>query len=312
MPAILRQPDGFVYRPRPPPAADDWLLQRVAKSPPQQQVTRIFLKHSANSAKRPVGENRTRQRLHSPKLSHLVVEHLRSQIARGQLATGASLPSESELLTQFGISRPTLREALRVLESENLIRLGRGARTGATVLGPSVDAAARHSAMYLASHGTTLAEIHQARMLIEPSLAAMLARRARKEHIKALRHCVVTQQDALRTKDYAAAVAAVAEFHSIMVSSSDNRALGLLSGVLHEVSVKVYPRMLITGNARERQAARLRTEQSVAAHGRLLELIVDNKAREAETFWRDYMLDTDAFLASTGLAKLQVELQGTR
>lgn len=269
------------------------------------------MKHSPNGAKAPAKQDRTTRLVQSPKLSHLVAEHLRARIAKGELATGDSLPSEAELLTQFGISRPTLREALRVLESDNLIRLGRGARSGAKVLGPSVEAAARHSAMYLASHGTTLAEIHQVRLLIEPSLAAMLAQRAKKEQIKALRQCVNAQQEGLEAKDYAAVVAAVTEFHAVMVSSSENRALGLLSGVLQEMSVRVYPKMLVTGSANERQAARRRTEQSAAAHRELLELITQNKPDEAEAFWREYMQDTDTFLTRTGLAKLQVELQGT-
>lgn len=269
-----------------------------------------LLRHSPNSVKTSGKTNRTTRPVQAPKLSHLVAEDLRARIAKGELATGDSLPSESQLLTQFGISRPTLREALRVLESDNLIRLGRGARSGATVLGPSVEAAARHSAMYLASHGTTLAEIHQVRMLIEPSLAALLAQRAKKDHIKALRQCVNAQQEGLQAKDYAAVIAAVTDFHAVMVKSSENRALGLLSGVLQEMSVKVYPKMLVTGSAGERQIARRRTEQSAAAHRELLELITHNKSSEAEEFWREYMRDTDAFLARTGLAKLRVELQG--
>lgn len=247
--------------------------------------------------------------VHAPKLSHLVAERLREQIAHGELTAGDSLPSETELLTQFGISRPTLREALRVLESESLIRLGRGARSGATVLGPSVEAAARHSAMYLASHGTTLAEIHQVRMLIEPSLAAILAQRAKKDHIKALQQCVDAQQEGLANKDYAAVIAAVMSFHSVMVRSSENRALGLLSGVLQEISLKVYPRMLVAGSAGEQQAVRRRTEQSAAAHRDLLELITHSKSGDAEAFWREYMRDTDSFLTRTGLGKLQVQLR---
>lgn len=268
------------------------------------------MKRSANGTKAPVSAARPSRPVQAPKLSHLVADRLRTQIAKGELEAGDSLPSETELLTQFGISRPTLREALRVLESDNLIRLGRGARSGATVLGPSVEAAARHSAMYLASHGTTLAEIHQVRMLIEPSLAALLAQRAKKDHIKALRQCVNAQQENLLAKDYPAVIAAVQDFHAVMVRASENRALGLLSGILQEMSVKVYPQMLVAGSASERQAVRRRTEQSAAAHRELLELLVQNKSSEAEAFWREYMQDTDAFLTRTGLAKLRVQMRG--
>jgi len=248
------------------------------------------------------------ERVRAPKLSHLVAERLRGQIADGELSAGDSLPSEAQLLQQFGVSRPTLREALRVLESETLIQLGRGARSGAIVLGPSVEAVARYSGTFLASRGTTIAEIHQVRMLLEPSLASIIAQRCRKEDIKSLRACVKSQQDALSADDYPAVISAVIDFHDVMVRCSDNGALGLLSGMLHDISLQVYPQMLVAGSPRERQAVTRRTEQSAAAHAQLMELIVDGKAREAENFWRHYMQDTAAFLAQTGLGKLRVQV----
>lgn len=247
-------------------------------------------------------------RVHAPKLSHLVAERLRAQIADGELTAGDSLPSEAQLLEQFGVSRPTLREALRVLESETLIQLGRGARSGAIVLGPSVEAVARYSGTFLASRGTTIAEIHQVRMLLEPSLAALIAQRCRKEDIKALRACVKAQQDALEAHDYLAVISGVVEFHDLMVRCSDNGALGLLAGMLHDISMKVYPQMLVAGSTSERQAVKRRTEQSAAAHSQLMELIADGKGSKAEEFWRNYMQDTAEFLTRTGLGKLRVQI----
>lgn len=247
-------------------------------------------------------------RVRAPKLSHLVAERLRARIAAGHLGAGDSLPSEAQLLTQFGVSRPTLREALRVLESETLIQLGRGARSGATVLAPSIEAATKYSGLYLASHGTTIAEIHQVRMLVEPSLAALLAQRSRKEHVKLLRQCYEAQRAGLETQNYLSVVSSVIEFHDVMVRSSENRALGLLAGILHDLAVKVYPKMLNAESARERQLVRRRTEESSSAHGRLLDLIARGKASEAEQFWRNYMQDTARWLARTGLGKLRVKL----
>ena len=51
------------------------------------------------------------------KAAELIADHLRKQIVRGQLRDGARLPSEAELIRHFGVSRPTLREAFRVLEA---------------------------------------------------------------------------------------------------------------------------------------------------------------------------------------------------
>lgn len=63
----------------------------------------------------------------------LIAGQIRRRIIRGELAVGETLPTENELLTQFGVSRPTLREAIRVLESESLVEVKRGSRGGARV-----------------------------------------------------------------------------------------------------------------------------------------------------------------------------------
>src|SRR3954462_6580915 len=70
-------------------------------------------------------------RLRVPKMAELVAGELRRQIVSRDLAGGDALASEADLMTRFGISRPTLREAFRVLESEGLIGVRRGAHGGA-------------------------------------------------------------------------------------------------------------------------------------------------------------------------------------
>ena len=80
-----------------------------------------------------------------PKMAELVAAQLRRKIVRGELAEGEALPSESALMAEFAVSRPTLREAFRVLESESLISVRRGARGGARVQVPEGTVAARYA-----------------------------------------------------------------------------------------------------------------------------------------------------------------------
>src|SRR5258706_4139651 len=68
-----------------------------------------------------------------PKTAELVARDLRSKIVRGELKDGDTLPSEGELVTRYSVSRPTLREALRILESEALLTVTRGSRGGPRV-----------------------------------------------------------------------------------------------------------------------------------------------------------------------------------
>lgn len=244
----------------------------------------------------------------APKLSHLVAERLRAQIANGELASGDSLPAEAELLKRFKVSRPTLREALRILESEQLIQLGRGARHGALVLGPSIGMAAQYGGLYLATHGTTLGDIHQVRMLLEPPLTSILAARKDKRFLDDLQDCIRQEQLALRDHDYVAAVGGTNDFHRRLVNLSENRALRLLAGMLHDISVGLYPQLVIAARRGQGETAAQRTERSVESHARLVQLLRAGKAAEAERFWRDYMQATAEWLASTRLASLRIEV----
>jgi DNA-binding FadR family transcriptional regulator len=245
-------------------------------------------------------------KVRAEKLSHLVAERLRSQIASGEMAPGDTLPSESDLMKQMGISRPTLREAMRVLESEGLLQLGRGARSGAAILAPSIERAARFGALYLTTQGTTIGDIHQVRTLLEPPLVAHHAENSKKQVVRSLQECVTEQENALLARDYTGAVAAINAFHGQLVRYSPNNALKLLAGMLHNISANIYPLMALIGAHGDQQLVYRRTQQSTEAHAKLVQLIAAGKAVEAERFWRDYMLDTAAFMTKNKLDAIRL------
>src|SRR6266516_4600293 len=126
-------------------------------------------------------------KLRIPKMAELVAQQLRRQIVSGELTEGSALPSESVLMAQFGVSRPTLREAFRVLESEGLISVRRGAHGGARVQTPKGDIAARYAGLVLEFCGTTLEDVYDARNILEPPCAAMLASKRTQADLKKLR-----------------------------------------------------------------------------------------------------------------------------
>src|SRR5256885_904199 len=103
--------------------------------------------------------------------AQLVAPHLPHPNLPGPLVEGDSLPPEAELMAEFGVSRPTLREAFRVLESESLITIRRGARGGARVHGISPTTAARYAGLLLQARGTTIADVYQCRIILEPAAA---------------------------------------------------------------------------------------------------------------------------------------------
>jgi DNA-binding FadR family transcriptional regulator len=91
--------------------------------------------------------------VHPPKTADLVVAGVRDAIRAGDLQPGSRLPAEKALAAHYGISRPTLREALRILEHQELITVRRGARGGAAVRTPGIEPVRRALLDLLLSSG---------------------------------------------------------------------------------------------------------------------------------------------------------------
>src|ERR1700755_1275124 len=87
-------------------------------------------------------DSNPRIQLHQPRLAEMVAALLRERILSGALRDGDPLPRQEDLLKEFGISKPSLREALRILEAEGLITVRRGNRGGALVHVPEAGHAA--------------------------------------------------------------------------------------------------------------------------------------------------------------------------
>src|SRR6266700_3329030 len=115
------------------------------------------------------------QLVRAPKTSELIAAQLRRQIVRGAVKPGEKLPPETQLMEQFGVSRPTIREAFRILETERLIVVRPGSRGGAQVVAPGVSVAARYFGLLLQLQGTTIDDVYEARMVTEPVCARMVA-----------------------------------------------------------------------------------------------------------------------------------------
>ncbi len=242
-------------------------------------------------------------RMRAPKISQRIAENLRSQIVAGRLKPGDHLPSENDLLALYRISRPTLREALRVLESESLISLGRGARTGALVLEPSVHRVAEYSAVVLAMGEATFADLHEARLFLEPPIIRAIVENRDRKFIAQLRACVAAEIAAFGAGAYDEALAAINRFHELLLGASGNPVLILVVNLLHILSNRTSA-LLLGGSERNKAALRKNMEKTIAGHRLLARLMSQGKAAEAEIFWRSYMQRALDFLHRTRLGKL--------
>ena len=163
------------------------------------------------------------------KKSELIARELRNQIIRGDIDEGGSLPAEAELMEQFGISRPTLREALRILESDSLITIQRGAQGGAVACKPGPDLAAKHFGLVLQTQDTTVADVFRARQLIEPPAVRLVVEEAHKKAPALLGDIVEQQQLAIDKRDIALARHYTTRFHEGIIRLTGNNTLLLIT-----------------------------------------------------------------------------------
>ncbi|HEY7104880.1 MAG TPA: GntR family transcriptional regulator [Acidimicrobiia bacterium] len=111
------------------------------------------------------------------KASLAIAAEIRGQIARGELAAGAPLPVESELTERLGVSKGTVREALRILETEGLVEVRRGVGGGPRVRHPSISEAASSMALYMQIGDVPVIDVFETRDRMVASAVECLAQR---------------------------------------------------------------------------------------------------------------------------------------
>ena len=173
--------------------------------------------------------------LHQPRLAEIVADALRQRILDGHLADGELLANQENLLSEFAVSRPSLREALRILEAEGLITVRRGNVGGAVVHQPQARHAAYTLALVLQARQVPLDDVGNALKQLEGTCAGLCAGRADRADavVPILRDCNVRAAAAI--DDELGYVAATADFHSSMVNACGNETMRLMVGSLESL-----------------------------------------------------------------------------
>lgn len=243
------------------------------------------------------------RRVRLPKAGELVARKLRNSIIRGEVQEGAMLPSEQEMVQQFGVSRPTLREAIRILESEQLLEITRGLRGGARVLKPNIEVAARYFGFLLQANDVTLTSVFRTRVMIEPAAVRFIAREHRPESVQRLRDCLEQADAATEVIQNALAFSA---FHRILIEETHNPTLTMLMAMLNAV----LDRYLVSVGAVFGQyvEAKAETARARRSRWRLVELIEQGEEDKAADLWRRYLQEAEVKLGKWQPAELVVDL----
>ncbi|ADP81277.1 FadR/GntR family transcriptional regulator [Pseudofrankia inefficax] len=170
-----------------------------------------------------------------PRVAEFVAGILRDRIIDGDLARGDSLPKQEDLMAEFRISRPTLREALRHLENEGLLTVRRGSIGGSVVEVPTAATSAYTFGLVLQSRKASISDLAAAIEQIEPLAAALCA--ARPDRMDAvlpgLRANV--ERTAAAIDDGEEFTKASREFHELMVSACGNETVIVMVGALESL-----------------------------------------------------------------------------
>jgi GntR family transcriptional regulator, transcriptional repressor for pyruvate dehydrogenase complex len=239
------------------------------------------------------------QLVRAPKTSELIAAQLRRQIVRGTVRPGQKLPPETQLMEQFGVSRPTIREAFRILETERLIIVRPGSRGGAQVVAPDVTVAARWVALLLQLQGATIDDVYEARKIAEPVCAGMLARCRTEQDLADLAAVVAEIESAIGdtggpAPDPGQWSRLTHRFHELIMQRSGNKTLALQGAVLHDI-IATHTELRVSRHFDQAESPE-RFRRAVKAYKKLLALIEAGDGDGAQRLWRSHMESAAAYL----------------
>jgi GntR family transcriptional repressor for pyruvate dehydrogenase complex len=157
----------------------------------------------------------------STRIYQEIVRQVKAMIAEGRLKSGDQLPPERDLADKFVVSRTSVREALRALESLGLVEIRPG--EGTFVREVSIETLIEPLALLMVSQREAIGELFEARRLLEPTIAALAATRATPEEIHEMER--ILEQQAKEIATGKTGLAEDAAFHAAIGAAAHNRAI---------------------------------------------------------------------------------------
>ena len=207
------------------------------------------------------------------KISLHIIRQIRQSILSGKLLPGHRLPPEKDLMAEFGVSKQTIREALRALEVLGFLEIRKGANGGAVVVEVSEETARESIANFLHFKDVSVRDLSETRRLTEPYLARLAAERMTPEDIAELEEIYQAHKGTLDRGEIVYGGENEVGFHTRIAEASDNPVLVLIMDFVHsmfrEIKLELQP-----GPGFSWMVS--------AAHGRILEAIKDGDGDRAE------------------------------
>jgi GntR family transcriptional regulator, transcriptional repressor for pyruvate dehydrogenase complex len=221
--------------------------------------------------------------------SRAIVEQIRARVREGKLKPGDRLPSERELCQQFGVSRVTVREGLRILETGGLITIKVGARGGAFVTSPTSGQIADGLADLVTLSPIDAAEVTEARLVFELGIVPLVVARATRSDIESLRRMTDEHMRMLKAGTYTMEMSA--EFHIAVAACTHNNAITML--------VQSFHGPLLMSLLEAKTVAPLMGRTGCAEHVSFIDAIADKDTERAQKIMRTHLRRTASRVAKT-------------
>jgi GntR family transcriptional repressor for pyruvate dehydrogenase complex len=235
----------------------------------------------------------------STRIYEEIVRQVKALIAEGRLKSGDQLPPERDLADQFKVSRTSVREALRTLESLGLIEIRQG--EGTFVREVSVESLIEPLAQVILSQREAVGELFEARRLLEPAIAALAARRATPEEIHEMER--ILEEQAQEVAARRTGLAQDAAFHAAIAASVRNRAIRRVVNTLMD---------LLTQSREESLQTPGRPTRSHKDHRRILETIQRRDEAGAQRAMLDHLIAVEVLVMGREGEEARSESAGKR
>jgi GntR family transcriptional repressor for pyruvate dehydrogenase complex len=219
----------------------------------------------------------------STRIYEEIVRQVKQLIADGKLKSGDQLPPERDLAEKFMVSRTSVREALRALQSRGLVEIRAG--EGAFVRDISVETLIEPLALVILPHREAVGELFEARRLLEPAIAALAARRATREELGEMER--ILEDQAKEVSLGRTGVAQDAALHAAIANSAHNRAITRIVSALVDLLSQSREESLHTPG---------RPTRSHEDHRRVLEAITRRDEVAAHRAMLDHLIAVESLV----------------
>ncbi|WP_181148065.1 FCD domain-containing protein [Arthrobacter sp. MYb213] len=225
-----------------------------------------------------------------PRAFEAIVSHVETRVLSGELKVGDRLPGERELVTQFQVGRSTVREAMRVLESNGLIASRPGDPRGALVLSPSPAPLGKLITHLTHTSASSLVDLLIYRMTLESSANSLAAIRRSDADLVQLER-TITLMGTARPQGQAAFSRADLDFHEVVAKASGHTLLHISAAAVRQSIEQLIARTIEESSDDEALMAR-----TIEHHQKVFNAIRDRDAHLAEHLARSSLFEYYAHL----------------